>query len=80
MLMKIVRQPGHHFWSDEVTPTKPQLSTVLLSSDIAKSLMRTCWLWLNTTRAKLATLDGGVVELIKEHAQRDRYVVVVDAR
>ncbi len=80
MLMKIVGLPGHHFWSDEVTPTKAATFDSL--SLVGHRQVTDAYLLAMTQyhNGKLATLDGGVVELIKDHAERDRYVVVVDAR
>lgn len=80
MLMKIVGLPGHHFWSDEVTPTKA--ATFCSLALVGHRQVTDAYLLALAQyhKGKLATLDGAVVELLKEHAERGRYVVVVDAR
>jgi uncharacterized protein len=80
MLQKIVGLPGHRFWPDELTPTKaaPFDSLALVGH---RQVTDAYLLALaQHHRGRLATLDGGVAELIRDHAERNRHVVVVDAR
>jgi toxin-antitoxin system PIN domain toxin len=80
MLMKIVGLPGHRFWSDEVTPTRAATFDSLALVGHRQVTDAYLLALAQHHKGKLATLDGGVVELIKDHAERSRHVVVVDAR
>jgi toxin-antitoxin system PIN domain toxin len=79
-LMKIVGLPGHRFWSDEITPTKAATFDSLALVGHRQVTDAYLLALAQHHKGKLATLDGGVVELIKEHAERSRHVVVVDVR
>jgi uncharacterized protein len=80
MLAKIVELPGHHFWSDDVKPTKASTFDSLALVGHRQVTDAYLLALAQHHQGKLATLDGGVVELIKDQAERGRYVVVVDAR
>jgi toxin-antitoxin system PIN domain toxin len=80
MLMKIVGLSGHHFWTDEVTPTKAATFDSLALVGHRQVTSAYLVALAQHHKGKLATLDGGVLELIKEHAERSRHVVVVGAR
>ena len=80
MLMKIVGLPGHHFWSDDVTPTKAATFDSLALVGHRQVTDAYLLALAQYHKGKLATLDGGVVELIKDQNERGRSVVVVDGR
>lgn len=80
MLMKIVGLPGHRFWSDEITPTKAATFASLALVGHRQVTDAYLLALAQHHKGKLATLDGGLGELITDHAERSRHVVVVDAR
>lgn len=77
MLMKITGLPGHRFWSDEVTPTKAATFDSLALVGHRQVTDAYLLALAQHHKGKLATLDRGVVELVKAHAERARHVVVV---
>jgi len=80
MLMKIAGLPGPRIWSDEVTPTKAATFDSLALVGHRQVTDAYLLALAQHHQGKLATLDGGIIELIKEHAERRRHVIVVNAR
>ena len=80
MLTRILAVPGHHFWTDELVPAR---TTIFASLSLVGHRQVTDAYLLALAQhhgGKLATLDGGVAELIREHAERRRSVLVVPVR
>jgi len=80
MLTRITELSGHHFWSDEVAPVRAAVFDSLALVGHRQVTDAYLLALAQHNRGKLATLDGGVAELIREHAERGRHVVVVDAQ
>ena len=76
-LTKIVSLPGHRFWPDEVEPVDaPAFQSLAFTGH--RQVTDVYLLALCQGRGgRLATLDKGVAELLRDEADRARYVTVV---
>lgn len=78
MMRSIAGQPGHQFWPDELDPAgAPVFESLALVGH--RQVTDAYLLGLaQHHHGKLATLDGGVAQLLRTPADRDRYITVVD--
>jgi hypothetical protein len=78
MLRRITAVAGHEFWADEVAPT--EAATFDSVALVGHRQVTDAYLLALAQRrkGKLATLDGGVAELIPIHNERARRVAVVE--
>ena len=77
MLRRIIAVPGHEFWADDVPPTEAAVfeSVALVGH---RQITDAYLLALAQRRkGKLATLDGGIAELIPARNERARRIAVV---
>lgn len=77
MLVKIIALPGHHFWKDVPAPAEATLfsSTTLVGHrQVTDAYLLTL---AQHYKGKLATLDGGVSQLISDPRERSLYVTLV---
>ncbi len=78
MLRRITALSGHLFWRDEVTPLE---TTVFNSVALVGHRQVTDAYLLALAQhhhGKLATLDGGIAELVPVHSERSRLLTLVD--
>jgi uncharacterized protein len=77
ILSKIIALPGHHFWPDIPSPAQSELfsSTTLVGHrQVTDAYLLTLTLH---QKGKLATLDGGLSQLISSARDRDRHVTLI---
>lgn len=80
LLVKIVAVPGHQFWPDDISPTEAAAFTSLALVGHRQVTDAYLLALAQHHKAKLATFDIGVTELIKAHKERSRHVALIDAQ
>lgn len=77
MLQRIIAVPGHEFWPDEVAPV--EAATFASPAFVGHRQVTDAYLLALAQHrdARLATLDGGVGELVPP-SQRERYVTLIE--
>lgn len=80
MLTKIVALPGHQFWSDDIPSTSAATFRSLALVGHRQVTDAYLLALAQHRRGKLATLDGGVAELIKEQTERSRHIAIIEGR
>ena len=78
LLSEMVALPGHRFWPDEIAPSEMNVFSSL--SLVGHRQVTDAYLLALAMhhKATLATFDKGIAELLTEHKQRARHVLVLD--